>query len=272
MNGRLRMTQSGIACWDEGSGPPILFIHGHPFDHTMWRPQIDFVVRLGRRAVAPDLRGYGASSVGGETVTLTTFASDLAGALDELAIESAVVCGLSMGGQIAMEFCRLFQRRVSALILADTFAQAETEAGKQARYDMADRLQREGMTQYAKEVLPKMMTPANIGRLPDVASHVLEMMTGTNPFAAAAALRGRAERMDYTAVLKKVRVPTLVVVGAEDAFTPVADAEDIAACVPNARLSVIEAAGHLPNLEQAQAFNKLLENFLAERPVSASSE
>src|SRR5258705_9074733 len=104
-----------------------------------------------------------------------------------------------MGGQIVFEFYRLFPQRVKALILADTFAQVDTEEGRRARNETADRLVREGMRPYADEVLPKMISKTTLSERKSVAAHVLDMMRNTDPQGAAAALRGRSERRDYTA-------------------------------------------------------------------------
>ncbi|MEU9126041.1 alpha/beta hydrolase [Streptomyces sp. NPDC048506] len=251
---------------DEGSGEALVLIHGHPFDRTMWRPQTEHFSRAGWRVIAPDLRGYGESTVVPGTTLLETFVRDTVALLDRLGVRRFVLGGLSMGGQIVMEFHRLFPERIDAMILADTFAAAETPEGRTARHAMADRLLREGMDGYAHEVLSKMIAPHTIDTRPDVARHVLGMMTGTAPEGAAAALRGRAERPDYRDLLSDVAVPVLVVVGADDAYTPVADARDIHARVPNAELAIVDGVAHLPNLERAGEFNAVLREFLNRLP------
>jgi pimeloyl-ACP methyl ester carboxylesterase len=244
-----------------GGGTALLLVHGHPFDRTMWRPQQD--AAPGHRVVTPDLRGYGGTQVVPGVTPLSTFAHDLAGLLDHLGERRAVLCGLSMGGQIVLEFHRLFPERVAGLVLADTFAQGETDHGRKERNERADRLLREGMSGYAHEVLDSMVAPATVADLPAVAGHVLGMMLAAPPEGAAAALRGRAERPDYTAMLPAVAVPTLVVVGRDDVFTPVADAEFLHRRIPGSRLAVVEGAGHLPNLERPAAFNDALAGLLA---------
>lgn len=250
---------------DEGGGPPLVLIHGHPFDRTMWAPQVDELTGSGWRVIVPDLRGYGQSSIVSGTVAWETFARDIAALLDYLQLDGVVLGGLSMGGQIVMEFCRLFPDRVRALLLADTFCQAETEDGKRVRNHQADRLLDEGMRGYADEVLPKMVAPYNIDALPAVAEHVLAMMLRTSPQGAAAALRARAQRPDYTDLLAHTSVPALVMVGRDDEFTPVAAAEFMAQLIPQANLAVIDGAAHLPNLERQAEFNQALHRFLAHR-------
>lgn len=243
--------------------PAILLIHGHPFNRSMWRPQMEFL-RAGRRVIVPDLRGYGQSSIvaGARETTLDTFAADSFALMDHLGIQKFVLGGLSMGGQIVLEMFREAGDRIEALLLADTFAGLDTTERKQLRLTTADRLESEGMAAYAQEELTKMITPANAERMPQVAAHVMEMMLTTPAAGAAAALRGRAQRADYFPMLGNIRVPTLVVVGRDDVYTPVNLAEQLYDHIPGAKLAVIENAGHMPNLEQPQAFNEVLGTWL----------
>ena len=296
-----------VAYDDVGEGDNVLvLVHGHPFNRTMWRPQmewieggfnrtrprararsegVDSLTTLERRggenriepsmrsnvehehekawrAIVPDLRGYGESTVVSGKTTFDIFASDIAGLLDELGIQDVVIGGLSMGGQIVMEFCRLYPERVRGILLAATFCRAETEKGRGQRAVMADRLLKEGMEPYAEEVLPKMVTPANLVALPGVADQVRGMMRTMNPNGAAAALRGRAERPDYAETLARLDVPALVVVGDKDAFTTRADAEQMTSLVKGSELVWIEGVGHMPNLESEGEFNKALGRLL----------
>ncbi|MER5960911.1 alpha/beta hydrolase [Streptomyces sp. NPDC002057] len=244
---------------DKGEGPALLLVHGHPFDHTMWQPQIDRFSRT-HRVIAPDLRGYGATPLGAhpDSTGLDVFAEDLVALLDDLRVERCVLAGLSMGGQIAMELYRRHPERIRGLVLADTFPAAETDEGRTARNAMADRLLAEGMRGYADEVLDLMVAPYNTHAAP----HVHRMMRSTDPVGAAAALRGRAERPDYRETLTTVPFPALVVVGRDDTYTPVADAESMCALLPHATLAVIERAAHLPNLERPEEFDAALESYL----------
>ncbi|MFH9550829.1 alpha/beta fold hydrolase [Streptomyces sp. NPDC051445] len=238
---------------------PLVLVHGHPFDRTMWAPQIE-AFSTSRRVIAPDLRGYGASPVVPGITLLSDFAQDIAALLDELKVADFVLAGLSMGGQIAMDLYRQFPDRVRGLVLADTFPAPETPGGRLARNAMADRLLAEGMRGYADEVLEKMVAPY---AAPEVKAHVHRMMTSTSPEGAAAALRGRAERPDYRPLLTRVTAPALVVVGEDDEYTPVPDAEAMHAALPHSALRIVEGAAHLPNLERPDEFNRVLAEFLA---------
>ncbi|AEV87201.1 hydrolase [Actinoplanes sp. SE50] len=247
---------------DYGDGPAVVLVHGHPFDRSMWWPQVAALTAIGYRVVAADLRGYGGSTVVPGKTTLEMFARDTFALVDHLGLDEVVLGGLSMGGQIVMECHRLFADRIAGLVLADTFAQGETPEGHAHRNRVADRLLAEGMGGYAAENLPRMMAAYNVAAMPEVARHVYAMMLNTAPEGAAAALRGRAERRDYTELLTRVEVPTLIVVGRDDEFTPVADAESLHRLIPASALTVVDNAGHLPNLEQPEAFNAALKTFL----------
>jgi 3-oxoadipate enol-lactonase len=252
-----------VAYADVGQGDEVvLFVHGHPFDHSMWQPQLDALPDAGWRAIAPDLRGYGASALVTGKTTLDVFADDLAALLDHLGIAQVVACGLSMGGQIVMALADRHPSRVRGLVLAATFPRQDTDEGRQNRLAMADRLEREGMDGYANEVLAKMLAPQSIDALPDVAAHVTRMMRSAPPAGAAAALRGRAERPDYAPTLARFDRPALVIVGDEDVFTTRADAEQMHALLKRSELVWMPGAGHMPNLERADEFNAALLRFL----------
>jgi len=246
---------------DSGKGKTIVLVHGHPFNRSMWSAQSK-LLKATYRVVTPDLRGYGESTITTGKVKLEDHATDIRDLLDHLGVDRIILGGLSMGGQIVMEFYRQFPERIDALILADTFAQLDTPQGRESRIKTADRLIREGMNDYAAEVLPKMITPVNIKSQPGLAAEVLKMMQNTAPEGAAASLRGRAERRDYVPFLPEITVPTLIVVGREDEFTPVSDAEFMRGLIPNSKLEVIEGAGHMPNMERESEFNVVLMHWL----------
>ncbi|MFG2777886.1 alpha/beta fold hydrolase [Streptomyces prunicolor] len=238
---------------------PLVLIHGHPFDHTMWTPQIE-AFSPARRVLAPDLRGYGSSPSTPGVTDFSDFATDIETLLDKEQVATFVLAGLSMGGQIAMDCYARFPDRVRGLVLADTFPAADTPEAAGTRNTTADRLLREGMRGYADEVLERMVAPYAD---PRVKAYVHRMMTDTHPEGAAAALRARAQRPDYRDLLTRVTVPALIVVGAEDTYTPVSDAEAMHAALPDSTLRVIEGAAHLPNLERPEEFNEILGEFLA---------
>jgi 3-oxoadipate enol-lactonase len=254
---------TAISYDDVGSGNAVLFVHGHPFNRTMWAPQVQSL-RWKYRTIVPDLRGYGESSCGSETVnTQERFAGDLVRLLDHLSVVRACIVGLSMGGQIAMEFARAFPDRTAAVVLAATFPQAETPEGTARRNRMADRLLAEGTALAGSEMLSKLIGPTSLKRQPSLASTVYRMICATEPAGAAAALRGRALRRDYRESLTQIKVPCLIVLGSDDAYSTVGEAQMMHAAIHGSRLEVFPNIGHMPNLEDEDRFNRHLQDFLA---------
>jgi pimeloyl-ACP methyl ester carboxylesterase len=136
-----RVREIELAYDDVGAGVPVVLLHGFPFNRTLWREQVE-ALGGSYRVVAPDLRGHGETTATTEPATMEEMARDVAALLDEMQIGRPVLGGLSMGGYVALAFCRLFPRRVRALMLADTRAQADTEDGKRAREETAGRARR----------------------------------------------------------------------------------------------------------------------------------
>jgi 3-oxoadipate enol-lactonase len=245
----------------EGSGPPVVLLHGYPFNRTMWREQVE-ALRSSFRVITPDLRGLGETETAEEPATMNEMAQDVAALLDQLSIDRAMVGGLSMGGYVAFAFARRFPLRVRALILADTRPQPDTEEARRAREEQARKVLEEGMPAISDELLKKALAPATLSERPDVVERVREMILSTKPEGAAAALRAMAARSDQTLFLPNIIAPTLILVGSEDRVTPPADAELMRREIRGSRLEIIPGAGHVSNLERPAEFNRALIEFL----------
>ena len=251
---------------DEGTGPPVVLLHGYPFNRTMWREQVAELKRH-HRVIVPDLRGHGETAVTRSVATMEDMAGDVAALLESLEVSRTVLGGLSMGGYVALAFSRLFPMKVRALVLADTRAQADTEEGKQNRELQAEKALNEGMEAIADGLLPKLLAPETVSQRPDVVKRVRDMIVATEPEGAAAALRGMSQRPNRIPFLSNIIVPTLIVVGSEDALTPVADSELMRGEIGGSRLKIIEGAGHVSNLEKPEKFNRVLVEFLRDVEV-----
>ena len=239
-------------------GVPVVLLHGFPMDGTMWRPQIDV---LGKefRVVCGDARGHGRSGGGGAAIAFEWFVDDLLAVLDRLAIDSAVLVGLSMGGYTALRFAEREPSRVRALVLADTKSAADGNEAKVKRAAGARKALAEGSRAFADGFLATAFAP---GAAPKTVAAARKVIAAMDPRAIAAALVALAGRTDTTESLPKIRVPTLVIVGEKDALTPPADSRALAAAIPGARLVEIPGAGHFSNLQAPAAFNEALLAFL----------
>jgi pimeloyl-ACP methyl ester carboxylesterase len=191
------------------------------------------------------------------------FADDCAALLDVLNIQQkVVVCGLSMGGYVALAFYRKYPQRVAGLVLTATRAGADSAEGKAGREKAAALAKEQGINPIARAMLPKLLAPANLENKPELAAKLMEIMHSASTPGAMGALLGMRDRPDSTSLLPQVSCPTLIIHGAEDQIIPVSEAEAMQRLIPGARLEVLPGAGHLPNLEQAEKFNALFQDFL----------
>jgi YbgC/YbaW family acyl-CoA thioester hydrolase len=255
-----RLTVGGVrlAVEHRGSGPAILFIHGFPFDRSIWQHQIDTLT--GYRRIAPDLRGMGQSDAPDLGYSMSTYAEDLLGLLDGLGEGQVVVCGLSLGGYIAFEFVRRWRERVRGLILMDTRAEPDSAEGRRARDGLISRVREQGPIAAAEAMLPRLFTPQVS---PEIIERVRKVILNTPVAGIVGALSAMRERPDSTPLLETLTgVPTLVLVGAEDAITPPTISQSMAAAIPGARLMEIPGAGHLPCIEQPVPTTRAILKFL----------
>ena len=241
-----------------GHGECVVLIHGHPFDRTLWDPQL-VALRDGFRVIVPDLRGFGQSQVTPGSVTMREYASDVEHLLYDLGITRAAVIGLSMGGLVTMELAGARPERYWAIGLVATTAEPVTAQEKLTRRQRADAVDRDGMGVLVDYMHTGLYGP---GCPPAVRARVDAMMAATSPAGAAAALRGRAERPDYRPVLAALDVPALVCAGTADPWSDQAVTAEIVACLRYPELVMIDGAGHLPNLEAERQFNEALRGFL----------
>jgi 3-oxoadipate enol-lactonase len=243
-----------------GEGAAVLFVHGFPFDRTMWRHQLAGLSRWKR--IAPDLRGMGESSPGTGAYSIGRYADDLIAVLDVVGVTQAVVCGLSMGGYIVFELLRRYPNRVRAAVLCDTRPQADSEEARRNRDDLAALAVASGPASVAERLLPGLLAPATLADQPEVMTQCREMARRCSVAGMVGALGAMRERPDSTSGLGTIRVPTLVVVGAEDRPAPPAVAQAMAQAIPGAHCVVIPGAGHVAPLEQPLATSRVLADFL----------
>lgn len=250
-----------LAYDDVGTGVPLLFIHGWPHNRTLWAAQLS-ALPTRARCLAPDLRGFGDSSVSAP-YSIEQYADDLAALLALLGIERAVVCGLSMGGYVALAMLRRHRSLVRGLILASTRATADTEAARDKRMRLIAFVQEHGVDALASRQLRSMVGATTFGTRPDVLEALRQLMASAPAAGVIGGLEAMASRMDATNQLAGIDTPCLVVSGAEDTFTPPEEMRAMASAIPRSRLEVIQGAGHVCSYERPAAFNHVVSEFLA---------
>lgn len=247
--GRLGLTEAG------SGGTPIVFLHGVGSDKSVWAPQLQHFGNS-RRALAFDYPGYGDSAPAPEGTTRDDYARAIVAALDALEVERAHICGLSLGGVVAIAMHALAPQRCASLTIADSFAAHPDGQGIYER-SVAGSSDLRALAEARVDVL---MAP---GASDGLRNAVVETMAAIDPAAyrigaAAVWLADQRERAGA------IDVPTLVLCGEEDRVTPVELSTDLAEIIPGARLETIPGAGHLSNIERAATFNAYVDTFLAE--------
>ena len=250
----------------DSTGDAVILLHGFPFDSSMWDPQLADVPE-GWRYIAPDLRGFGESElIGDRSLDMDEHADDIVALMEELKIDQAVICGLSMGGYVALSLAMRHPERVRALVLVATRAGADTADAKKGRLEQAAKVRAEGTSSVVESMLPKLLSAHSRMKLPEVVAKVRAMMEGTKPETMARALEGMAARKDYTSDLSTIDVSTMVVRGEQDEIIPAGDMELIARTVRGARHEMVPLTAHLPNLEAPDVFNGILAKYLKTLP------
>jgi len=252
------MATVDLAHDDAGDGPAVVLIHGHPFNRSMWAPQLA-ALKDRFRVIVPDLRGYGDSPVTPGTVPMAQLAADVGHLLDRKGIARAALVGLSMGGLVVMELAAAQPERWRAYGFIATTAQRVTEQERAARLDSARTMDEQGMKPVAQEMAARLFGPSPE---PELRAAIMAMMLATNPAGAAAAVRGRAMRPDYQPVLTALGAPALVCTGDHDSYSTAEITRELAGCLPDPEVVLLADAGHLPNLERPDEFNQHLLSFL----------
>ena len=236
-----------------GDATPIVFLHGVGSDKSVWHPQLAHFGRT-RRAIAFDYPGYGDSDPAPDGTTRDDYASAVLSAMSELGVEGAHVCGLSLGGVVAIAMHHAAPERCASLILADTFAvhpegRAIYERGVAGSRDLP------AMAEARVDVL--LAQPAD----PEVRREVVETMSRIDPAAyrIGAEAVWLADQRDRTAA---IRVPTLIICGEDDKPTPPHLSRELQRTISGSRFAMIPRAGHLTNLEKPGEFNAAVEDFI----------
>ncbi len=241
---------------DQGpdDAPVIIFIHGFPFNKTSWDMQTE-VLKEDYRVIAYDVRGHGNSEAGLGDFFIELFVKDLFSLMDKLNINKATLCGLSMGGYIALRAIEQCPERVESLILSDTQCVADTAEAKEKRLMTIEKIKKFGVEKFADESIKNLFAPGSFATKTKEIEAVKDMIENTDKHSLFSTLRALAERNDTCNHLHEINVPVLVMVGKEDKITPIAAARFMHEKFKDSSLKLIAHAGHVANMENPEAFN-----------------
>ena len=227
----------------------------------MWQGQLDFL-KSSYRVIAVDIRGFGKSIDEESSLRIDLFTEDLIAFMDQLNIDKAIVCGLSMGGYITLNAYQRFPDRFEGLILADTQCIADTTEAKEKRYKTISEIEANGVADFNEGFIKNVFHEDSFANKKEVVEELRNVVYANSKHIIQEGLVALAERSETCSGLDKIAVPTLIICGREDIVTPLAQSEAMKESIPGAKLQIIEKAGHVSNLEQPDEFNKHLFNFL----------
>jgi 3-oxoadipate enol-lactonase len=262
--GRIDLNGFDLAYTDSGAGPPVLLLHAFPLSSAMWAPQVDALAG-DWRVVAVDLKGFGGSSAPRDPAaySMDSYAEEILALTLHLHLDRVTVVGLSMGGYVAFALMRRQPEVVAALVLADTRSEADDDDARARRTKQQEQVREEGTEPVIESLVPALLGSTTRRRRPDLVAHARALMD--NPADGyVGALEAMKNRPDSSSLLGSIRVPTLVVVGEEDALTPPETARRTHERIRASRLAELSGAGHLSSLEAPGAFNRALVAFLDE--------
>jgi len=248
---------------DEGDekAPAIIFIHGFPFNKSMWDMQVE-ALKDNYRVIAYDIRGHGNSDAGDEEFSIDLFVNDLLCLMDALELDNVILCGLSMGGYVALRAIENYPELFDALILSDTQCAADTPEGKEKRLKAIENIKENGVENYADESIKNLFAAESFITRIKVIAAVKNMIVGTSVESLINTLFALSTREETCIKLDDIKMPVLIMVGSEDKITPLGAARVMHEGIPDSFLKVIAHAGHLANLENPSVFNHHLRKFL----------
>ena len=248
-----------------GDGPPIVFLHPFPANHTFWNPVAE-ALSTRHRIVLPDLRAHGESGVGEGAATMQKHAADIMRLCDESKIGRATFVGCSIGGYILFEFWRKLRERVTALVLCDTKASPDTPEARANRLESAEQVLERGTERFVDGMLEKLLGESTRRNRPDIADKARRMMLKTSKEGIATAQRGMAERPDSAPTLATISVPTLVIAGEEDTAVPMAEMQALHRGIRGSEFRTVPRAGHYAPFERSEDVTGMLREFLSRVP------
>ncbi len=249
----------------EGSGKPLLFVHAFPFDHNMWKKQVNHF-STDYHVITFDIRGFGKSKDSFNYIyTMEDFADDVLNIIEHLGLKNINICGLSMGGYIVQRAVIKYQDKFSSMILSDTKAERDDSEDVIKRAKYIRNLKKYGTAGEADKFMKRLMYKDNYGNktLYKFIEDIINQQSSDAMCGASLAMATRTNTLDY---FENINIPTLILIGDNDSFTPIRYSQSMQSKLRNSELKIIPNSGHLSPLENPGAVNSYLSDFL-ERKV-----
>jgi 3-oxoadipate enol-lactonase len=242
-------------------GIPIVFIHGFPFSHKMWEPQIQNLPTH-IHGIVYDVRGHGSSDVGDGQFTIELFADDLIALLNYLSLDTTILCGLSMGGYIALRAAEKHPDRISGLVLCDTKSEGDTDETKVKRTAAMNMVKVSGIKYFAEDFIKSIFCKNTFIYNPETIEFIKNIICENSALGICGTMLALASRTDTTPSLSSINIPTCIIAGEYDTLTPPTVMQAMHKTIKDSEFHILSNAGHLSNLENSKAFNEKLFSFL----------
>lgn len=239
----------------------VVFIHGFPFDSSIWDKQLEGLPE-NVCGIAYDIRGFGKSRGGHHFFSIDLFSADLIRFLQKLAAQRIVLCGVSMGGYIALRAAQRSSDHLVGLVLCDTNASADSNEAKLKRFESIDQIKGGGKAQFVESFLKGLFSKKTNEENQQLIDHIGRIMLDTDDDSICAAQLALASRTETVTFLPAITVPSLIIRGEEDQMMTIEQAEQMDIILNSHGILEIADAGHLPNAENPVAFNEAINNFI----------
>ncbi len=259
----MKLINKNIKIFEEGNSNslPVVFVHGFPFDHYMWKEQLD-ELSSNFYCISFDIRGLGESSAGDGQYTMELLVDDLFTIINELQISQSILCGLSMGGYIALRAVEKMEGRFKGLILCDTKSGADSDEGKLKRAEGIKKINEEGLDNF----IPGFIKNCFSGQFKKVKKtkymEIVDRALGFDPMGVKGCLLAMAGRTDTTSYLSKIKIPTLILCGEKDELTTPNIMKGMADKISNSEFYIVPDSGHIISIESPGFVNDKILNFL----------
>jgi pimeloyl-ACP methyl ester carboxylesterase len=238
----------------------IVFVHGFPYDHTMWDKQVA-ELKSHYFCVTYNIRGLGESPIGDGQYTMESFVDDLEKIIAELELTKPILCGLSMGGYISLRAVERNESNYSSLILCDTRSAADNDEGKLKRAAGIKKINTLGVNEFVNEFVRNCFAEKSLSS--EEYSRTLRRSLKSNPIGVKGCLLAMISRTDTTNYLNKIKLPTLVLCGEDDRLTPPSVMKAMAEQIPKSQFEIVPNAGHMAPIENADFVTTRIKKFLA---------
>jgi len=256
-----------INTFGDTSFAPVVFVHGFPYDHTMWLKQIDHL-KDKYYCIAYDVRGLGESEVGDGQYMLEQFVDDLFMVIKELKLEKPFLCGLSMGGYIALRAVERNQALFSGLILCDTKAEADNDAAKLTRASNIKTINEQGLVKFTEMFVTNCFAEETPQQNEEMFNSILRKTQSNNSVGVKGCIIAIMSRTNTTNFLEQITIPTLVICGCFDKLTPPHVMRAMSEKIHNSEFASIPFSGHMAPLENPDCVNDLIRGFLERKFTS----